>query len=61
MLCARSFEGGSHSDDESGQAYKTAAAGGIVVCICNYIFLFVFGTEEAYQANGEPVVHVEQK
>jgi len=36
------------------------AAGGIVVCICNYIILAVFGSQENYESNGEPV-HVEQQ
>eukprot|EP00983_Pelagomonas_calceolata_P024938 784187-Pelagomonas_calceolata.AAC.1 len=55
-----SFNGGAHSDDEAGQSYKAVAAGGIVVCICNYIHLFVFGMREVEETAGQPVVHVEQ-
>uniref|UniRef100_A0A7S3R051 MARVEL domain-containing protein n=2 Tax=Dunaliella tertiolecta TaxID=3047 RepID=A0A7S3R051_DUNTE len=46
------YEGGSHSDNTVGQGFKTAAAGGIIVCVCNYIFMFIFGSEEG--ASGEP-------
>ena len=56
-----SFSGGAHDDDEAGQSYKAVAAGGIIVCICNYIFLAVFGSEEAYESNGEPVVSVQHE
>ncbi len=45
--CACSFEGGSHSDNSVGQGFKTAAAGGIIVLVCNYIFMFLFGAEES--------------
>jgi len=57
---AYNFNGGAHSDDEAGQSYKAVAAGGIVVCICNYIHLFVFGMREVEETAGQPVVHVEQ-
>lgn len=53
MIC--SFNGGSHDDDEAGQAYKAVAAGGILATLCNYVFLFVFGSEEAYLQNGDHV------
>ena len=45
-VCACSFSGCSHDDNTVAQGYKTAAAGGIVVCVCNYVFMFVFGSEE---------------
>ncbi|KAF5831243.1 hypothetical protein DUNSADRAFT_13394 [Dunaliella salina] len=41
------FSGGSHDDNTVAQGFKTAAAGGIVVCVCNYIFMFLFGAEES--------------
>uniref|UniRef100_A0A7S3VPU3 Uncharacterized protein n=1 Tax=Dunaliella tertiolecta TaxID=3047 RepID=A0A7S3VPU3_DUNTE len=40
------FSGGSHDDNTVAQGFKTAAAGGIIVCVCNYIFMFIFGSEE---------------
>mmetsp|Transcript_12126 Transcript_12126/g.33128 ORF Transcript_12126/g.33128 Transcript_12126/m.33128 type:complete len:183 (+) Transcript_12126:118-666(+) len=40
------FSAGEHDDNTVAQGFKTAAAGGIVVCICNYIFMFMFGSEE---------------
>jgi len=42
-----SFEGGSHSDIAMGQYTKTGAAGGIIILVATYIFLFLFGSEEA--------------
>jgi len=43
-LC--SFDGGSHSDNDMGQFTKTGAAGGIIILVSTYIFLFLFGSEE---------------
>ncbi|KAF5826490.1 hypothetical protein DUNSADRAFT_2950 [Dunaliella salina] len=40
------FSAGQHDDNTVAQGFKTAAAGGIVVCVCNYIFMFMFGSEE---------------
>lgn len=51
---AHSFSGGSHDDNTVGQGYKTAAAGGIVICCCNYIFVFMFGTAEE-EVEGGPL------
>jgi len=50
------YEGGSHTDNTVGQGFKTATAGGIIVCVCNYLFLFIFGSEE-----GEPEATAEAK
>jgi hypothetical protein len=40
------FDGGEHSDNEMGQSTKTAAAGGIVILVANFVYLFLFGAEE---------------
>ena len=45
MLSSR-FDGGEHSDNEMGQSTKTAAAGGIVILVANFVYLFLFGAEE---------------
>lgn len=45
-LASSRYEGGSHTSNTVGQGFKTATAGGIIVCVCNYIFLFIFGSEE---------------
>jgi hypothetical protein len=37
-----------------GQYTKTAAAGGIVLLIANYIFLFLFGADEDLSSSEAP-------
>ncbi|KAF5832140.1 hypothetical protein DUNSADRAFT_12042 [Dunaliella salina] len=44
---AYTIGGGDHSDIDMGQYTRTGAAGGIVILVANYIFLILFGTEEA--------------
>uniref|UniRef100_A0A7S3R7Y9 Uncharacterized protein n=1 Tax=Dunaliella tertiolecta TaxID=3047 RepID=A0A7S3R7Y9_DUNTE len=43
---AYTIGGGDHSDVDMGQYTRTGAAGGIVILVANYIFLFLFGAEE---------------
>ncbi|KAF5832153.1 hypothetical protein DUNSADRAFT_12055 [Dunaliella salina] len=38
--------GGEHSDLKMGQYTRTGAAGGIIILVANYVFLFLFGAEE---------------
>ncbi|KAF5837708.1 hypothetical protein DUNSADRAFT_4018 [Dunaliella salina] len=38
--------GGDHSDLKMGQYTRTGAAGGIIILIANYVFLFLFGADE---------------
>lgn len=35
-----------HARNEVGQAFKAAAVGGVIMSVCNYAFLFLFGMDE---------------
>ncbi|RRR12689.1 hypothetical protein CVV73_27010, partial [Enterobacter hormaechei] len=48
------FSGGEHDENTVAQGFKTAAAGGIVVCVCNYIFMFMFGSDEHSEGADAP-------
>eukprot|EP00967_Tisochrysis_lutea_P113920 scaffold181183_cov16-Tisochrysis_lutea.AAC.1 len=52
FFAAFRFSAGEHDDNEVAQGYKTAASGGIVVCVCNYVFMYLWGSEEGASEGG---------
>ncbi|KAF5829511.1 hypothetical protein DUNSADRAFT_15980 [Dunaliella salina] len=46
------FSAGEHDDNSVAQGYKTAASGGIIVCVCNYVFMYLWGSEEGASEGG---------
>ncbi|KAF5835595.1 hypothetical protein DUNSADRAFT_7197 [Dunaliella salina] len=46
------FSAGEHDDNSVAQGYKTAASGGIIVCVCNYVFMYLWGSEEGASGGG---------
>ncbi|KAF5828471.1 hypothetical protein DUNSADRAFT_17579 [Dunaliella salina] len=46
------FSAGEHDDNAVAQGYKTAASGGIIVCVCNYVFMYLWGSEEGASEGG---------
>eukprot|EP00967_Tisochrysis_lutea_P074745 scaffold100562_cov40-Tisochrysis_lutea.AAC.1 len=46
------FSAGEHDDNDVAQGYKTAASGGIIVCVCNYVFMYLWGSEESASEGG---------
>jgi len=53
------YGGGKHSENTVAQGFKTCAAGGIIVATCDYVFMFVFGSEE--NGSGEAQAPAENK
>jgi hypothetical protein len=47
-----SFNGGAHTENTAGQGAKAAASGGIMVCIFNFILIYLFGLEDNTSSEG---------
>ena len=52
----RRFNGGAHTGNSAGQGAKAAASGGILVCIFNFILIYLFGLEENSSSDDGPHV-----